>query len=57
LIFLQRTALQAEADRLSDEKPEEAKAIREKIAQINELWLDLKQKVTQIFFKNFSLVK
>ena len=44
-IDAKRTALQAEADRLSDEKPEEAKAIRERIGQINELWLDLKQKL------------
>ncbi|KAK7104923.1 spectrin beta chain-like isoform X2 [Littorina saxatilis] len=35
-------SLQNEADRLEGEKPEEAQAIREKIAEINNVWLDLK---------------
>lgn len=34
--------LQGEADRLSDEKPEEAEAIRQRIVQITELWQELK---------------
>ncbi|XP_050407107.1 spectrin beta chain isoform X3 [Patella vulgata] len=34
--------LQSEADRLQEEKPEEAQAIRDKIAEINSVWLDLK---------------
>merc|ERR1712168_854410 len=34
--------LQGEADRLSDEKPEEANAIKIKIVQITELWQELK---------------
>jgi spectrin beta len=34
--------LQGEADRLSEEKPEEAEAIHQKISQITELWQELK---------------
>ena len=36
-------SLQNEADKLQDEKPEEAQAIREKIAEINNVWMDLKE--------------
>lgn len=35
-------SLQNEADRLEGEKPEEAQAIREKVAEINNVWMDLK---------------
>ncbi len=38
-------SLNKEADRLQDEKPEEAAAIREKITQITELWQELKTMV------------
>ena len=43
-------SLNKEADRLQDEKPEEAAAIREKITQITELWQELKTMV-MISFK------
>ncbi|XP_041353644.1 spectrin beta chain-like isoform X2 [Gigantopelta aegis] len=36
-------SLQNEAEKLQDEKPEEAQAIREKIAEINNVWMDLKE--------------
>ena len=39
--------MQGEADRLADEKPEEAEAIREKIVQITELWQELKEMVSE----------
>ncbi|XP_076464437.1 spectrin beta chain-like isoform X2 [Babylonia areolata] len=35
-------SLQNEAERLEGEKPEEAQAIREKISEINNVWMDLK---------------
>ncbi|XP_067680907.1 spectrin beta chain-like isoform X4 [Haliotis asinina] len=35
-------SLQSEAEKLQDEKPEEAQAIREKVAEINNVWMDLK---------------
>ncbi|KAJ8308165.1 hypothetical protein KUTeg_013039 [Tegillarca granosa] len=35
-------SLQGEAEKLQDDKPEEAQAIREKIAEINNVWMDLK---------------
>ncbi|KAK7507079.1 hypothetical protein BaRGS_00001930 [Batillaria attramentaria] len=35
-------SLQNEAERLEEQKPEEAQAIREKIAEINNVWMDLK---------------
>ncbi|BFZ11613.1 hypothetical protein BsWGS_14652 [Bradybaena similaris] len=35
-------SLQGEAERLEEQKPEEAQAIRDKIAEINNVWLDLK---------------
>lgn len=38
-------SLNKEADRLEEEKPEEAQAIREKVTQITELWEELKQMV------------
>ena len=38
----QLDSLQGEADRLADEKPEEAEAIRAKVTQITELWQELK---------------
>jgi len=39
------TTLQAEAVRLSDEKPEEAEIIQDKIVQMKDLWQDLNQMV------------
>ena len=42
-------SLNKEADRLQDEKPEEAAAIREKITQITELWQELKTMVMILF--------
>lgn len=42
----QLDSLNEEADRLEKEKPEEAEAIRERITQITELWLQLKEMVT-----------
>ena len=42
-------SLNKEADRLQDEKPEEAAAIREKITQITELWQELKTMVMTLF--------
>lgn len=36
-------SLQVEADRLQETKPEEAQAIREKINDINNVWMDLKE--------------
>jgi len=38
-------SLQGEAERLEDEKPDEAEAIREKIAEINNVWVNLKDMV------------
>ena len=38
-------SLNKEADRISDEKPEEAAQIRNKITQITELWQELKMMV------------
>lgn len=38
-------SLNSEADRISDEKPEEAESIRTKITQITELWQELKMMV------------
>ncbi|XP_033733758.1 spectrin beta chain-like isoform X6 [Pecten maximus] len=35
-------SLQNEAEKLQDDKPDEAAAIREKIAEINNVWMDLK---------------
>ncbi|XP_056020670.1 spectrin beta chain-like isoform X13 [Ostrea edulis] len=35
-------SLQGEAEKLQDDKPEEAQIIREKIAEINNVWMDLK---------------
>lgn len=35
-------SLQGEAEKLQDTKPEEAQIIREKIAEINNVWMDLK---------------
>ncbi|XP_052270062.1 spectrin beta chain-like isoform X3 [Dreissena polymorpha] len=35
-------SLQAEAERLEEEKPDEAEAIRDKIAEINNVWVNLK---------------
>ena len=43
--ILQLESLQNEAEKLQDEKPEEAAAIREKIAEINNVWMDLKDMV------------
>jgi hypothetical protein len=34
---------------LQDEKPEEAQAIREKIAEINNVWMDLKEMVNIVY--------
>lgn len=42
---LQLESLQNEAERLEEQKPEEAQAIREKIAEINNVWMDLKDMV------------
>lgn len=39
-------SLQVEADRLQETKPEEAQAIREKINDINNVWMDLKEMVS-----------
>ncbi|CAG5119810.1 unnamed protein product, partial [Candidula unifasciata] len=36
-------SLQNEAEKLEDQKPEEAQAIKDKIAEINNVWLDLKE--------------
>ena len=42
---MQLDHLQKESERLTDEKPEEAAAIREKIVVLTELWQELKQTV------------
>lgn len=34
---------------MQDEKPEEAQAIREKIAEINNVWMDLKEMVNIVY--------
>lgn len=47
--LLQLESLQNEAERLEEQKPEEAQAIREKIAEINNVWMDLKDMVSFIF--------
>lgn len=47
--FLQLESLQGEAEKLQDDKPEEAQIIREKIAEINNVWMDLKDMVTFSF--------
>ena len=44
LVF-QLESLQAEADRLEEDKPDEAEAIRDKIAEINNVWVNLKDMV------------
>ena len=46
LCVLQLESLQSEAERLEEQKPEEADAIKEKIAEINNVWMDLKDMVT-----------
>lgn len=51
ICHLQLDGLQGEADRLSEEKPEEAEAIHQKISQITELWQELKTMV--ISFTHF----
>ena len=38
-------SLQSEAERLEEQKPEEAEAIKGKIAEINNVWMDLKDMV------------
>lgn len=43
---LQLESLQGEAEKLQDTKPEEAQIIREKIAEINNVWMDLKDMVS-----------
>ena len=48
-MYFQLESLQNEAEKLQDEKPEEAQAIREKIAEINNVWMDLKEMVSFIF--------
>jgi len=52
LVF-QLESLQAEADRLEEDKPDEAEAIRDKIAEINNVWVNLKDMVrhTQIMWR------
>ena len=51
-------SLNKEADRLQDEKPEEAAAIREKITQITELWQELKTMVSICYriYDNFRTI-
>ena len=49
VLFFQLESLQNEADKLQDEKPEEAQAIREKIAEINNVWMDLKEMVNIVY--------
>lgn len=46
MLCVQLESLQNEAERLEGEKPEEAQAIREKIAEINNVWMDLKDMVS-----------
>ena len=43
--MLQLESLQGEAEKLEDEKPDEAEAIREKIAEISNVWVNLKDMV------------
>ena len=45
-IGFQLEALQGEAENLEEEKPDEAAAIREKIAEINNVWVNLKDMVS-----------
>ena len=45
-IEAKRDALNEEADRLATDKPEEAAAIRERIEEMTEQWLELKQMVS-----------
>lgn len=49
-------SLQVEADRLQETKPEEAQAIREKINDINNVWMDLKEMVSCLPIKKFFLI-
>lgn len=44
--LLQLDSLQEEADRLKDQKPEEAEAIQVKINEMTELWTELKTMVS-----------
>lgn len=46
VLALQLESLQGEAEKLQDTKPEEAQIIREKIAEINNVWMDLKDMVS-----------
>lgn len=46
VFVLQLESLQGEAEKLQDTKPEEAQIIREKIAEINNVWMDLKDMVS-----------
>lgn len=50
-------SLQGEAERLEEQKPEEAQAIRDKIAEINNVWLDLKDMVgiLRIFYFGLTM--
>jgi len=40
--------LQHEADRLADEKPEEAAVIKEKVVLLTDIWQELKQMVSHV---------
>src|SRR6218665_3919614 len=53
--FFQLDSLQTEAERLQEEKPEEAAIIRDKITQLTELWQDLKQMVSNAFLTTPAL--
>ena len=46
-VLFQLESLQGEAETLEDEKPDEAAAIREKIAEINNVWVNLKDMVSR----------
>lgn len=46
-------SLQGEAERLEEEKPDEAEAIREKIAEINSVWVNLKDMVVIVLLYVF----